>query len=232
MAIDTSARQLRADAVANRDRILAAARDAFVERGPSAPLDDIARRAGTGIATLYRRFPDRESLMRAVVLDALERTTDAANRAANEADPFQALLRYMHAALDIRVAAVIPALLEELPLDDDEMVQARSAGSDALERVVDAAHDAGTLRPDITTGDVGILIIRMSRPLPGPFSREINERLAHRHLDLLVSGLRTRPGRPAKLGGPALTLPDLQQMSAADHPMAAPSTGRASRGRR
>ena len=231
MAIETSARPLRADAVANRDRILSAARDAFVERGPSAPLDDIARRAGTGIATVYRRFPDRESLMRAVVLDALESTTAAAKRAAEEADPFHALVRYMHAALDIRVAAVIPALLEEMPLDDEEMRQARSAGSDALQRVVDAAHDAGTLRPDITTGDIGILIIRMSRPLPGPFPREVNDRLSHRHLDLLVTGLRTRPGRPAKLAGPALTLLDLQHMPATDHP-AAPSSARASRGRR
>jgi hypothetical protein len=138
----------------------------------------------------------------------------------------------MHATLDIRVAAVIPALLEEMPLDDEETRQARSAGSDALQGVVDAAHDAGTLRPDITTGDIGILIIRMSRPLPGPFPHEVNDRLSHRHLDLLVTGLRTRPRRPAKLAGPALTLLDLQHMPAADHPAAAPSSARASRGRR
>src|SRR5215472_13671071 len=77
-------RPLRADARDNRFRLLEAARDAFIDRGPDAPLEEIARRAGTGIATLYRRFPDRRSLMRDVVLDAIEGTIDAARRAAAE----------------------------------------------------------------------------------------------------------------------------------------------------
>src|SRR5256885_8664689 len=116
------AKPLRADARQNRDRILAAARDVFVELGAGAPLEEISRRAGTGIATLYRRFPDRPALMRAVVLDALARTEEEARRAAaEEPDSFGALTRYMHRALDIRVAAVIPALLEEISLADNEL---------------------------------------------------------------------------------------------------------------
>src|SRR5437016_1849209 len=95
-------RPLRADARHNRDRIMAAAREVFVELGPNAPLEEISRRAGTGIATLYRRFPDRNALMRAVVKDALERTAQAARDAAVESDPFAALIRYMHQVLDIR----------------------------------------------------------------------------------------------------------------------------------
>ena len=210
------ARPLRADAQLNRDRILAAARDAFVEQGPAVALDDIARRAGTGIATLYRRFADREALMRAVVLDALERTADAARQAAeHEADPFQALVRYMHAALDIRTGAVIPALLDEISIVDDEMTRARTAGSDALQAIIDAAHRAGTLRRDVTFADVGLLIVRMSRPLPGPFPRDVNDSLGHRHLDLVVAGLRSgaSPKGKAEIGGPALSLDDLQRLS-------------------
>jgi AcrR family transcriptional regulator len=205
---------LRADAKLNRDRILSAASDAFVERGPSVPLDDIARRAGTGIATLYRRFPDRQSLMRAVVLDALERTADEARRAAEEeSDPFEALVRYMHRALDIRTGAVIPALLDEIAIDDEEMTRARTAGSDALQGIIDAAHHAGTLRREVTFADIGLLIVRMSRPLPGPFPRDVNDSLGHRHLDLVVAGLRAGDHRAGEISGPALRLADLQGMS-------------------
>ena len=64
----------------------------FIEHGPGAPLDEIARRAGTGIATLCRRFPDRRTLMRDVVLDAMQRTAEEARWAAwEEPDPFRAV---------------------------------------------------------------------------------------------------------------------------------------------
>src|SRR5919201_5326161 len=93
-------RPLRADALRNREHVLAAARAVFVEQGADAPLDDIARRAGVGIATLYRRFPDRDALMRAVVLDVLSRVGAEAARALED-DPtaFASLARYMRAAL-------------------------------------------------------------------------------------------------------------------------------------
>src|ERR1700716_368898 len=105
-------RALRTDAARNRAHVLAAARDVFVEHGADAPLDEVARRAGVGIATLYRRFPDRATLMRAVVLEVLERVAHEARLAlAEEPDAFSALVRYMHRALDIRIAAVIPVLL-------------------------------------------------------------------------------------------------------------------------
>src|SRR2546428_5166844 len=122
----SSRRGLRADARRNREHVLAAAREVFVEQGADAPLDEIARRAGVGIATLYRRFPDREALLRAVALDVLARAGDEARAAeAEEADPFGALGRYMHRALDLRISAVMPALLGHISFDDDEVKQAR-----------------------------------------------------------------------------------------------------------
>jgi AcrR family transcriptional regulator len=203
-------RPLRADARDNRRRLLEAARDVFIERGPAAPLDEIARRAGTGIATLYRRFPDRRALVREVVRDALQRTIDEARRAAEEEpDPFRALARYMHRAIDVRTAAVIPALLGEIPFDDEEIRHARETGPAMLQTLVDAAHQAGTLRADVTSGDVGMLIARLSRPLPGGFPPETNARLSHRHLDLVIDGLRATARQPAQLRGPALNIADL-----------------------
>jgi AcrR family transcriptional regulator len=207
-------RPLRADARENRRRLLEAARDLFIERGPGAPADEIARRAGTGIATLYRHFPDRPALMREVVIDALESTTTEALRAAEEEpDPFSALARYMHRTIDVRTAAVIPALLGELHFDDEELAKAREAGPATLQALVDAAHQAGTLRPDVTAGDIGMLIVRMSRPLPGGFPAATNNSLGHRHLGLLIDGLRATARRPAQLGGPAFGLTDLREFT-------------------
>jgi AcrR family transcriptional regulator len=214
---DTAPRRLRADARDNRRRLIEAARDVLIERGPAAPLEEIARRAGTGIATLYRRFPDRQALIRDVILDALERTSDEARQAAvEEPDAFRALARYMHRAIDVRTAAAIPALLADAPLDDEEITRARQTGSALLEALVDAAHRAGALRGDVTSGDVGLLIVRLSRPLPGGFPPEVNDSLSHRHLDLLIDGLRTTARQPAQLGGPALTLTDLRQLPQPD----------------
>ncbi|MEU8306845.1 TetR/AcrR family transcriptional regulator [Actinomadura sp. NPDC048955] len=207
----TKQRPLRADARDNRDRILAAAREVFVEQGPGAPLEEISRRAGTGIATLYRRFPDRRTLTRAVALDALERTRDEVKRARDEEETaFAALVRYMHRVLDIRIGAVFPVLLDQIPFDDEEIAATREEGVAVMQEIVAAAQKDGDLRPDVTHGDVGMLLVRLSRPLPGPLPKETGEELAHRHLDLLIDGLRG--GRPGELGGPALTFDDLRSL--------------------
>jgi AcrR family transcriptional regulator len=205
-------RPLRADAAGNRRKLLDAARDVFIEIGPAAPLEEIARRAGTGIATLYRRFPDRQTLMRDVVLDAIERSAEEARLAAEqEPDAFSALVRYMHQAIDVRSAAVIPALLGEVPMDDEKIAQAREAAPTTVEVLIATAQRAGTLRQDVTSGDIGMLIVRMSRPLPGGFTSQVNRSLSHRHLDLLIDGLRPVARQQAELSGPALTFDDLRR---------------------
>jgi AcrR family transcriptional regulator len=220
-------RPLRSDALRNEGQILVAARDVFVERGPAAPLEDIARRAGVGIGTLYRRFGDRHALMRAVVLDALAHTRREAERAlAEEPDGFAALTRYMHAVLDIGVAAVIPALIDELELDEGELRPARDASASAIQRLIDTAHDDGTLPEEVTFGDIGTLLVRLSRPLPGPVTAELSNRLAHRHVDLLIEGLRPSAERHKVVEGPALTHGDLRAIRAAavaDEPSASDS---------
>lgn len=191
MVETTKVRGMRADAQRNRERILAAARNVFVEQGPDAPLDAIAEAANVGIATLYRRFPDRQALIRAIVLDVLARSGEEAQRALDEEpDSFQALARYLHRALDLRVSAVMPVLLEHMPPDDDEIVAVRTHSWGLFERLVDQAHAAGTLRRDVTFLDVGQLLVRLARPLPGPIPRDVNNQVAHRHLDLVLDGLR------------------------------------------
>ena len=209
-------RPLRADARRNRERLLAAARDAFVAHGADAPLDEVARRAGVGIATLYRHFPDRGALLREVALDLLGRSADEAGAAlAEEADAFAALARYLHRALDLRIAAVMPEVVGRVRMDDEALHAARRASVERIERIVATAHADGSLRPDVASGDVGLLLVRLTRPLPGAFPAELDNQLAHRHLDVLLDGLRSAADHGAPLPDPTMTFDDLAHM--ADH---------------
>ncbi|QFY13468.1 TetR family transcriptional regulator [Nonomuraea phyllanthi] len=187
-----AARPMRADAKRNLAQILTAARDVITERGPDAPLDEIARRAGVGSGTLYRRFPDRDSLLRAVALDALTATLAAARAAGEqERDPFDALARYLREALDLRVSAILPSLLGVVDLaNDPELSPPRSEAADAIKRLIAAAHDAGSLPKDVAFIDIVTFLVRVSRPLPGPQPPEWKHELARRHLELFIRGLR------------------------------------------
>jgi AcrR family transcriptional regulator len=194
---------LRADARRNHERILVAARDLIADRGPAVPLEDIAQRAGVGIGTLYRRFPDRSALLRAVVVDALTQTHQAAGRAAEENDdPFDALAAYLRTALDLRVSAVVPQVLGILDLSEPEVASAREASARAAEDLVVEAHASGDLPKDVTFLDIGMMLVRIARPLPGPLSDQTKHDLARRHLELFIRGLRTE-GPP--LEGPELS---------------------------
>jgi len=201
---------MRADARRNLEQLLAAARDLVAEKGAGVALDEVAQRAGVGIATLYRRFPDRTALLRGVVLDALEQTRAAAERAAEEHDdPFEALAAYLREALELRVSAVIPQVLDVLDLEEPELAAAREASAGATEALVDAAHAGGDLPEDVTFVDVGMMLVRIARPLPGPMSDELKHDLARRHLELFIRGLHA--GDRA-LDGPVLSRRELSDM--------------------
>jgi len=198
---------MRADARRNLEQLLAAARDLVAEKGAGVALDEVAQRAGVGIGTLYRRFPDRSALLTGVVLDALEDTRVAAERAAEEHDgAFEALAAYLRAALELRVSAVIPQVLDVLDLEEPTLSAAREASARAAEALVDAAHVSGELPKDVTFADIGMMLVRIARPLPGPMPPELKHDLARRHLELFLRGLR---GTSGELGGPELSRSDL-----------------------
>ena len=188
---------MRADARRNHEQVLVAARDLFLERGIDAPLDEVARRAGVGIGTLYRRFGDRDGLVRAVLLDALTHSLGVAEAALAEEDEeydgLERLATYLRQMLDARVAAIIPLALDHV--DDPVLREPREASARAVEALVQAAHDDGTLGKEVSFGDVGTLLVRLSRPMPGGLDRELDDRLAHRHLEVVLAGLRA--GVPA-----------------------------------
>ncbi|MFJ2609981.1 TetR/AcrR family transcriptional regulator [Streptomyces sp. NPDC091279] len=199
----------RADAQRNRERIVGAAREMFVEHGADVPLDEIARRAGVGNATVYRNFPDRDALVREVVKSVVDRVSDAAESAlAENGDAFEALEGFVHAAGDERISALCPMASSTFDRDHPDLVAARTRIERTVVEVMDRAKASGQLRDDVDVGDVLVAVAQLSRPPAGTgcFSAD---RFVHRHLQLFLDGLRT-PARSA-LPGTAVTLEDLRQ---------------------
>ncbi len=197
---------LRADALRNRERIVAAAREVFVEQGAEAPLDVIAHRAGVGNATLYRHFADRAELVRQVVLSVMDRICDLGEAAlVGEPDSFAALRRFVHGAADERIGALCPMLTDDV---NDVMPGARQRVDAVVERLIGAARASGQLRAGIGVGDVMVGLAQLTRPLPGSGCL-MNDRFVHRHLEIFLDGLMT-PAR-SELPGTAATFEGLRR---------------------
>ncbi len=210
-ATDTPARpRLRADAVRNRERILDAARDAFVAEGGEVPLDEIARRAGVGNATLYRHFPDRTSLLFHVLLYMKQRIIERAQSLLEgDHDPFEALSEAMLSTSDECIGALCISLLDSgIDHEHPELVASREQVMSVTQRLIDRARDSGQLRPDIGSGDLLIAVGRLTRPMPGGLCPG-GRMMARRHLQIFLDGLRA-PAR-TELPGPALEVADLKE---------------------
>ena len=210
--LDTDVRprtvRLRADASRNRERIVSAAREAIVENGPDMALDDVARRAGVGNATLYRHFADRTALIRQVTLSVMARTTQLAEDAlAEEPDTFAALTRFVFAAVGERIGALCPLLYDAFDQPDPEVAAQMERMERSITAIVVRAQRDGQLRGDIAIGDLMVALTQLTRPLPGVACVDF-ERFVGRHLRLFLDGLRA-PAR-SELGGSPATLDDLK----------------------
>lgn len=192
---DGTAPRLRADAARNRARILAAARAAFRERGIAAPLDEIARRAGVNIATLYRRFPDGEALIRQVVIDGyavLLHTAREAVRRAPTIGPMPALEYWLVQLVAEREMLVLP-LIGGPVVDDPDSPAIEREIRGLLETLLTEAREQGTIRTDVTAADLVTTVALACRPLPhlDPATGQV---LAERHVRVFLDGLRPGPG--------------------------------------
>lgn len=193
---------LRADARRNRDQILVAAREIFAERGADVPMEEIARRASVGVGTLYRRFVDREALIRAVFQDTFQTVADETRAAlAEEPTAWAALTRIMRqsAWLHVSVQAKSPRVTAVVRADP-EISRARDETLDLLETVVRRAQDEGTLRPDVGVGDLAMLFISVVHQVQSVTS-DVAGLVPGRVLAIMMDGLRAPapgelPGRP------------------------------------
>ncbi|GAB2618760.1 TetR family transcriptional regulator [Paractinoplanes abujensis] len=143
-------RPQRADARRNFDALLAAARDAFAEHGTEASLEDIARRAGVGIGTLYRNFPKRQDLFEAVYVDEIDQLGQVAAAVA-ELPPWQALTTWFEQF--VSYAATKRAVIEALNRESEMFKSCRAAMYEAGEPLFLRAQAAGEVREDASFDD-------------------------------------------------------------------------------
>jgi AcrR family transcriptional regulator len=200
---------LRADARRNRDQILVAAREIFAERGADVPMEEIARRASVGVGTLYRRFVDREALIRAVFRDTFQAVADETRAAlAEEPTAWDALMRIMRqsAWLHVSVQAKSPRVTAVVRADE-ETSRVRDELLDVLDQVVRRAQEEGTLRRDVGVGDLAMLFISVVHQTQA-VTRDVAGLVPGRVLAIMMDGLRAPA--PGELPGRPLTRTDLE----------------------
>jgi AcrR family transcriptional regulator len=179
---------MRADAQKNRQRLIEVTIELILEVGGEPARDAIAERAGVGIGTLYRHFPDQQSLLHAVARYVLEKSISAGETLVESVpDGVDALRQYMHVALDngIGVVNMIHPLLEKRDWPD-----LRTRAGTLMKSIVRRAVKDGPLRSDLSERDVVFALIRFARPLAIGLPLSEERALAHRHLDFYIDGLR------------------------------------------
>jgi AcrR family transcriptional regulator len=180
-------RPKRADARRNYEQLVAAARAAFTEADRSASLEDVARRAGVGIGTLYRHFPTRSDLIQAVYVEEVEALASSAAQFADK-DPWDALIHWLHGF--VGYVATKQALAEELfavsESAADVFQSCRASLHAAGEPLLRRAQESGDVRADANIDEV-IKMVGAIAKMPAATPGEIE-----RVLDLALDGLRAR----------------------------------------
>lgn len=184
------ARPLRADARENEDRILEAAARAFARDGSEAQLKAIAKDAGVGIGTLYRRFPSRERLIEATYRNESTRLCAAAPELLASRPPAEALRVWMDHFVDFMATkhAMAGALQAVLVADGELRMRTRDLLGAALAALLAAGVAQKEIRPDVDPDDVLMALGGVTLIAGDPARRDLADRL----LDLLMDGLRYR----------------------------------------
>jgi AcrR family transcriptional regulator len=179
-------RQLRADARRNRERVMAAARDAFAANGEKATLDDIARRAGVGPGTLYRHFPDRESLLAAVYRDEIDALCAQTTGLGATYPPREALAVWLRLQFDyIKTKRGLgTAVKQMLGTESDTLQTCKDAMRAAVGELLVRAQDSGDVRKEVEPGDVLRLVHAVA------MATETDPDSADRLLGYVLDGLR------------------------------------------
>ena len=190
---EAGTRAPRADATRNREQLLAAATRVFATADPEPSMRAIAREAGVGIATLYRHFPTRESLVDAVYQDQVVRLTAGARDLLGQLPPAAAMRRWMDLFGDWIATknGMLDTLLTMIESGEIAHAQTRTELLAAITTILDAGRVAGDLRSDVTAEDIAASLIGIFTVAPRPE----HEAKASRLLNLLMDGLR--PARPA-----------------------------------
>jgi AcrR family transcriptional regulator len=193
----TGARPLRRDAERNRLLILSAARTVFAQRGLEASLDEVAREAGLGVGTVYRRFPNRDALVEALFADGIDQITRIVDQGLAEQRAWDGLRHFMASMLELQC--------QDKGLRD-VMLAGRAPGPDhdvlrdriqpALDSLVRRAQQQGDLREDLTSTDVAVLAIAALGA--AEFTAAAAPEVWRRFLAIMLEGMHARPTGPSE----------------------------------
>ena len=201
-------RPLRRDAERNRQRILQAAREVFAERGLGVTLDEIARHAGVGVGTVYRRFADKEALIDALFEDRIGELVAIGEQALTEDDAWEGLLRFLDRSLAMQSAdRGLKDVITSSTHGHDRVAQARARMAPLVTQLVHRAQAAGELRADLEPTDVPVITLLLA--LVADFTSDVVPELWRRYLTIVLDGLRTRREGPSPLPVDALDLDEL-----------------------
>jgi AcrR family transcriptional regulator len=196
-------RSLRRDASRNRERLLEAARPLFAERGLNVTMDEIARSAGVGVGTAYRRFGNRDELICALFEERMLEYVALAEDAVTQPDAWEALETFLERSVAMQAA---DRGLHDLLIGNaralERVARIRDRMLPLIDQLVRRAQEAGDVRPDITLTDMPLLSLMLRQVVD--FSHDIAPDLWRRYLTLLLDGLRTRRAAPSPLSVPPL----------------------------
>ncbi len=184
-------RPLRADARRNRERILTAAKTAFAEAGVHAQMEDVARRAGVGVGTVYRHFPTKEALIGELLAQKFRLLLQGAREALDIEDPWEAFAGTLRRNAELMAAdAAVQDALMRVEADWSHAEEARQELKATFAIVIDRAKAAGVVRDDFTIDDVPMLMCGLcSTMAAGPPGEPFDWR---RHLEFILDAVRAR----------------------------------------
>jgi AcrR family transcriptional regulator len=182
---------LRADAERNRQRLIAAAKDLFATRGLDVTLDDVARHAGVGTGTAYRRFQNKDALIDALMVDRIGELATLAEECLDEPDAWVGLTSYFERALALQAAdRGLKEVLFSSGRGRERSNHARRAIAPVVMKLVARAKEAGVVRSDFDTSDVPLINFMLNTIVD--FSRDFDPDLYKRYLALVFDGMRPR----------------------------------------
>ncbi len=189
---EDTVRPLRRDAERNRQRILKAASEVFNERGLDVSLDEIARYAGVGVGTVYRRFRTKEELIEALFMDRLDRIAAVADEAFEAPDPWSGLVSFMERMAEIMAGDLgLRQMLMFATYGQDLVAVARQRNAPLVQRLVEQAQAAGQLRSDLQPTDVPFIVFILTEATH--LAQAAHPDIWRRYLTLMLDGMQ--PGR-------------------------------------
>jgi AcrR family transcriptional regulator len=204
-------RPLRRDAERNRERILRAAGQVFSARGLDASLDDVARQAGVGVGTVYRRFPDKESLVAELFTSKLATMVAAAGRAYQAPDPWTGLTEFLEGMAETFAGDLgLREMLMFGTYGSDRVSLARERMVPVVTRLVERAQAAGQVRADLAPTDIPFIGLMLS--LIAQYAGDIRPDIWRRYLTLILDGLRPERSGTTPLPIPALLPTEMENL--------------------